>query len=299
MKNKLRDIITPEGVVLKIELADPWERAAAVIFDLIMITLVLFAVGLLTKFSGLDAYSPSTSWMIFLLLFFTLRSFYFIFFELRWRGVTPGKRLLGLRVMSRSGGALKGDAIFARNFLREVELFIPLTILTQMQLLNESGFTNIFSLIWLAGFVLLPFFNKDRMRAGDMVGGTWVVRTPKSKLLEDMASTPQRRFVSNIGKITEAGKNSSPNIAFTETQLDIYGIFELQTLENVLRVSGPSVGSTQREVSLRIQKKIGWPANDSEIEPKLFLETFYAALRARLEARMLLGKRRENKFDTN
>ena len=64
-----------------------------------------------------------------LLLSFALRSFYFIFFELRWQGATPGKRALGLRVIDRKGGRLKPEAVFARNLMREVEMFLPISLL--------------------------------------------------------------------------------------------------------------------------------------------------------------------------
>jgi uncharacterized RDD family membrane protein YckC len=292
---RLRDIRTPEGVILKVELASPWDRAAAVFLDLLVMTLVVIGVALLFYFSSFFTVAPSAAYAIGMILFFLLRNFYFLVFELRWRGVTPGKRVLGLRVMNRSGGPLQSDAIFARNLLREIEMFIPITFLLTANLHGAENLSQTFALIWLSLFVLLPFFNKDKMRAGDMVGGTWVVYTPKGTLLEDVAvagKKPKGTF-SAVQKDTIA----SPAITFTDAQLDIYGIYELQTLENVLRVGGPSEAATQKEVCARIQKKIGWPKGGTPIEPKPFLEAFYAALRARLEARMLLGVRKENKYD--
>jgi len=57
---------------------------------------------------------------------FFLRCFYFIYFEQSARAATPGKRMLGLRVVMRDGSPLSIDAIFARNAMRELELFLPL-----------------------------------------------------------------------------------------------------------------------------------------------------------------------------
>ncbi|NQW01071.1 MAG: RDD family protein [Rhodospirillales bacterium] len=295
----LRDTLTPEGVVLKIQLADPWERAAAVILDLAFILIMLLVLICVFYFSGFFTAAPFTAFAILILVVFIVRSFYFIFFELRWRGVTPGKRLLGLRVMNRTGGPLRSDAIFARNLLREIELFIPISILVYMQGSHDEGLSSLFSMIWLCIFIFFPFFNKDRMRAGDMVAGTWVIRTPKSALLEDIATTSQHQLIRQSGSSPQSASNPVPQVSFSDAQLDVYGIFELQTLETVLRVKGPDLVKTQNEVAMRIQRKIGWPENAPGVSDRAFLTSFYAALRARLEAKMLLGKRRENKYDAS
>jgi uncharacterized RDD family membrane protein YckC len=57
--------------------------------------------------------------------FFMLRTFWFIGFELGSRAATPGKRLMGIRVVARDGGRLTADAVVARNLIRELELFLP------------------------------------------------------------------------------------------------------------------------------------------------------------------------------
>ena len=60
---------------------------------------------------------------------FVVRNLYFIHFELSWRGATPGKRIVGIRVIDRRGGPLLPAAVIARNLTREVEIFIPLRVL--------------------------------------------------------------------------------------------------------------------------------------------------------------------------
>src|SRR3546814_4149078 len=50
---------------------------------------------------------------------FLLRNFWFIGFEMGQRAATPGKRLMGIRVVARDGGRLTADAVVARNLIRE------------------------------------------------------------------------------------------------------------------------------------------------------------------------------------
>src|SRR3546814_12137383 len=64
---------------------------------------------------------------------FLLRNFWFIGFELGQRAATPGKRLMGIRVVARDGGRLTADAVVARNLIRELELFLPLTMISRSE----------------------------------------------------------------------------------------------------------------------------------------------------------------------
>jgi len=102
---------------------------------------------------------------------------------------------------------------------------------------------------WMGILVLLPLFNKDRLRAGDIVGGTWVIDLPRSGLLRDVVSNAPR----NIG---------TQRYEFTQEQLDVYGIYELQTLEEVLRTGGQNSSKWQNEVARRIQRRIKWQSAD-------------------------------------
>ncbi len=276
----VREIVTPEGVPLRLRLAERGERLAAVLIDLSIILGVLIAVTLLAL---IILPTKTYGWAIGfgLLLSFALRSFYFIFFELRWQGMTPGKRALGIRVIDRAGGRLTADAVFARNLMREIELFLPISLL----ITGAGGsWADLFTTIWIGLLVALPYFNKDRLRTGDIVAGTWVVEAPKASLLPDMSAQRQRN-------------EAAGPVHFSEKQLTIYGIYELQTLENVLRQAGPNGVETRESVAERIQKKIDWDPLSQPMSTERFLEAFYTALRGHLEHRALLGKRRENKHD--
>ena len=288
-----RALITPEGVALPVMLADRGERAAALLIDLcIMGVGIVVLVALLIAALAGGGFSASML-SLGLVISFAIRSFYFIFFELRWQGVTPGKRLIGIRVIDRNGARLTSDAIFARNLMREVEIFLPVTVLLSGDALGLGTWGYLLTLVWLSVFVCLPFFNKDRLRAGDLAGGTWVVVAPKAVLRPDVAEAPARHLPAAQ---RQSATRQEPGVHFTKAQLDVYGIYELQTLESVLRASGPNARQTQSAVAARIQRKIGWKT-EGTTGPEVFLRAFYTALRAHLEAKMLFGVRRENKYD--
>jgi uncharacterized RDD family membrane protein YckC len=277
----MRELITPEGIDLKLRLAEMSERATAFFIDVAIMIGILVGGTLLVFLFALAAGRRSLEVIaiIWLLGSFFLRNFYFMAFELTPRGATPGKRAVGLRVTTRSGGPLGFDAIFARNAMRELELFLPLSFLSAYGR-EAGGWGMLAGIVWCAVFVFLfvffPFFNRDRLRVGDFVAGTWVIRAPKRALELDLA----------------AGEGSS-RFEFTRAEADAYGIKELSVLEEVLRRKDPP---TIEAVAARIRNKIKRARGSGESD-QLFLEAYYRALRARLESRMLFGHRRRDKFD--
>jgi uncharacterized RDD family membrane protein YckC len=221
--------------------------------------------------------------VIWFLGFFFLRNGYFIIFELTARAATPGKRIMGLRVAARDGGRLTAEAVVARNALREIEFFLPLQLLMASMLgMTDpvAGWIVLMGLLWTGGFVLFPLFNRDRLRVGDFVAGTWVVKATRQRLsidlLDAQAMAPAQGF------------------DFTPDQASAYGIKELHVLEDVLRRRDRK---TMAAVADRIRAKIGWRPRGDETDAA-FLAAYYAALRGRLETQLLFGKRRKDKFDT-
>jgi hypothetical protein len=210
-----------------------------------------------------------------------LRYGYFLLFELGPRGATPGKRLTGIRIAARSGGRLSTEMVLARNLLRDIELFLPISALAVLGFVG--GLTNWMLAGWLLVFALFPFFNHDRLRAGDLVAGTWVVEAPRQKLQAALSTT--QTAASGTSQTTGA------SYKFGEAELAIYGEFELQTLERVLREDRPDALVAVHEA---ICRKIGW--NPGAGDERAFLEAYYTQLRARLESGMRLGKRKADKF---
>jgi uncharacterized RDD family membrane protein YckC len=279
------DITTPEGVTLFFDLADPGERATAFAIDFFIWTVATFLIYLILIFvifgalSLTDEVGTAIALSIMLFLGFAVRNLYFIHFELAWQGATPGKRIVGIRVVDRKGGPLLPIAIVARNLTREVEIFIPLGML--MSFGHSANLWEELSLVaWMGLFSALPLVNRARMRGGDLIAGTVVVALPRRLLLADLA---------------DAGASH----IFLEKHLGAYGAFELQILEDMLRrPNAPEAPQLRREVCDKICAKIGWSSKIADADTGRFLMDFYTAQRAHLERDQLYGKFRADKNDT-
>ncbi len=276
-----RQFVTPEGVDLSLRLADLSQRFTAFVLDGLIMLAILIALTILI---GTGAFSVGTeqagqiAMTLWLLGFFLLRGCYFIIMEMSPRAATFGKRIAGIRVVSRNGGRLTADAVIARNLMREIEFYLPITfMIVGLGDGSVDGTVALLGLGWTGIFLFFPFFNKDRLRVGDLLAGTWVIVAPRSKLGGDLARDPQERPATG-------GR-------FTEEQLSVYGTFELQTLEKVLRTRNEDALST---VAFTIREKIGYVQQESDEE---FLTAYYEAVRARLERGMLFGRRRRDKHD--
>lgn len=275
-----RHLVTPEGVDLQVELADVGARIGAFALDLIIISVALFAA--IFALSSMSLYNDEFAYIIFVLIAFLLRSFYFTLFELGRRAATPGKMALKIRVAARGKARLSAASVFARNALREIGFFLPIGFMFGIGSGGVDGWMSLLASIWAGIFLLFPLFNKDRLRVGDMVAGTWVVRAPRPILAADLVTTDKPENEAIFAKF-----------AFTPAQIDAYGIKELHVLEDVLRAHDPEV---LRDVASRIRTKIGWVWEEGESDIA-FLRAYYAALRGRLESKMLMGVRRKDKFD--
>jgi uncharacterized RDD family membrane protein YckC len=281
---RMRAVVTPEGVAVSVRLASVGERATALVLDLLILIVALIVVAIATAVAG--GHVGRTAGI---LLMFVLRVFYFAGFELAWNGRTPGKRMTSLRVINRRGGPLTPAAVIGRNLMREVELFLPLSLALAGDAAIAAGpWTWIATLTWVGVLAALPLFNRDRLRAGDMVAGTWVVAEPKPVLLPDLAAVRSAVYAA-----------AGPDYVFTAQQLVVYGVKELQVLEDVLRSSGQGTSALQGDVARRIVRKIGYvhPDGRSAFNERAFLEAFYAAQRRRLEAELAFGRRRRDKND--
>ncbi|TCM18778.1 putative RDD family membrane protein YckC [Novosphingobium sp. PhB165] len=291
-----RLLVTPEGITLPITVASRGSRLGALILDFIVIILVIIGMSLIlaSVAGGLEkvdhAVSENTAAghamqflaVLWIIAMFLLRNAYFLFFELGPRGATPGKRLAGIRIAARDGGRLTAEMVIARNLLRDVELFLPIVFIAMAGV--ASGLGWLAAAGWFAIFLLFPLFNRDSLRAGDVIAGSWVVERPRRKLEaalsvgtetyrdEDFGAAPQRDY------------------RFSEAELAVYGEYELQALERVLREKrAPATESVYQTIAHKIGRNDGW--NDEHA----FLEAYYTQLRARLEAGMRMGRRKADK----
>ncbi len=277
---KRREIVTPEGVPLTVELAEFSERAIALILDLLICIAAAFVILIAFLYVAITGKLGAVLFFAVLnLVMFFLRVLYFIHFELSGRGATPGKRVAGIRVIDRRGGRLTASAVIARNLTRELEIFLPLGLLFSAGSGARGPWGSLLLLGWLICFLALMIFNRDRMRAGDLIAGTMVIAMPRQRLLGDLVEV-RAHFV------------------FADSQLAAYGKRELQILEDLLRrPADAETGELLRDVCDRIVRKIGWTEPLSPTATRLFLRDFYTAQRAFLEREQLFGRPRADKFD--
>ncbi|CAK7072473.1 MAG: hypothetical protein DELT_01943 [Desulfovibrio sp.] len=281
-KRKRKILVSPEGVPLEIVLATRGERLTAFTLDLLFMFLAIGVCYILMVLLFFSHTNTSVGMTVILFITFVIRNLYFIHFELAWQGRTPGKKICNLRVISRDGGELTPSAVIARNLTREVEVFLPISLMFSLTP-GTGAWQQLTLLGWVLLVACLPLFNRDHLRAGDIIAGTQVIIMPKRVLLGDLV-------------LEDEVKAHERAYVFTHDQLAVYGAFELQVLEELLR--RPDTEQTRfllDEVCGKICKKIGWDGTVSARDARRFLTDFYTAERADLERGQLFGNLREDK----
>jgi uncharacterized RDD family membrane protein YckC len=281
VKRNRREIISPEGIVLEVDVANNGERLTAFVIDFLFWMLATALLFLVLALLVVEHMSGAVATTIIFFIAFLLRNLYFIHFELTSQGSTPGKRIANLRVIDRGGGPLFPGAIVARNLTREVEIFLPLGLFFSLpRVAAESDFWVAAAYLgWILLISALPFFNRDHLRAGDLIAGTMVISVPRRNLLAELVEAEAK-------------------YAFTRNRLDVYGAFELQVLEELLRrPASPDTSNVQQQVCSKICSKIGWTDPVPPSETSEFLKAFYTAERAHLEREQLFGHFRADKTE--
>lgn len=183
-----RGLVSPEAVLLDLPEATVGSRGAALLCDWIIMGLILFALSGATNVAG------GTSWLpdgmvaaSGLVLVFLVYFGYPIVFETTWRGGgrTPGKALLGLRVVTVEGAPIR----FRHAAIRAA--------------LGLVDFAATFGL----AAVLSSLMSRRHQRLGDLVAGTVVLRESTTA----GASTPRHFTV-------------PPEVAGTVDALDTSGL---------------------------------------------------------------------------
>ena len=162
MPSRVR-ILTPENVELSYELAGLGSRFMAVFADtliqtfcLLVIVLGIAAAGYGRQWLGIR-FSTLDSWVIaiFVLLGFLIFWFYYVFFETKWNGQTPGKKSVGIRVIRDGGYPVDFRSALIRNLVRFIDFFPPGTY---------------------AVGILSIFLSSHHKRLGDYAAGTIVIK---------------------------------------------------------------------------------------------------------------------------
>jgi len=171
---------TPENVPLEFELAGPGSRGMAVVIDTIIqgaavavITIILLAIAGETSLNLMIVQENTLYIVIALLLTFVLQFGYFMLFELLMKGATPGKKIVGLKVMMANGEPVSTTAALIRNLLRMGDML--------------PG-------IYAVGIISVVL-NRKFMRIGDLAANTVVVKVSgrKNRLAEPPVLQAERR----------------------------------------------------------------------------------------------------------
>src|SRR2546428_153406 len=118
-------IETPEHLVLELELAGVGSRIAAAACDAVLLGVLYVGLGLalVALATGRETPGPWSTLVavLALLALFLLFWGYFLLFEALNHGRTPGKRLMGIRVVMDTGHPITFAAAAVRNLIRVVD----------------------------------------------------------------------------------------------------------------------------------------------------------------------------------
>lgn len=116
MLDTVRIVDTPEGIALRLPAAGPVPRALAWAIDLAIRMALLMLFGMVLGMLG------STGAGLYLVALFVVFWGYPILCEGLFGGQTPGKRVLGLRVVAGDGAPVGWLASIVRNLMRTVDM---------------------------------------------------------------------------------------------------------------------------------------------------------------------------------
>jgi uncharacterized RDD family membrane protein YckC len=157
-------VITPENTVVTYQLAGLVTRTAALLIDLLIQALLIVLLTIInSSFQNVGFGLDHLVSFLGFIAAFCVMFVYSIFFEMVWGGRTPGKRLLGLRVVRDGGYPINITSSCIRNILKFADLGV---------LIMPSGSSTMF--MGLPG-LLSVFLSPQYKRIGDYAAGTVVI----------------------------------------------------------------------------------------------------------------------------
>jgi len=153
-------VVTPEGVLLRRDIAGAGSRFSAAAVDGTIVLLALLALVLAALLAAQADPTGLSGFVYGILLGGSLLvgMGYQLAFALWWNGRTPGKRLLGLRVVSADGWPASPSQHLLRSLIWPLDVLLPVPLP--------------FGLLGLLTIVV----TERRQRLGDLVAGTLVLR---------------------------------------------------------------------------------------------------------------------------
>jgi uncharacterized RDD family membrane protein YckC len=160
-------IVTPENIAFTYRAAGPFRRLPAFLADMAICALLYFLVLVLALFTM--SLASGLAIAVMLIAYFAIYWFYGGVFETFMNGQTPGKRLMGIRVLTVDGQPINGLQAVMRNLLRGVDMFPPLPIAVLGIEDTPLGIP-----LFMVGLAVMAM-NKKHQRLGDIVANTMVV----------------------------------------------------------------------------------------------------------------------------
>ena len=157
-------IETPENVRLTFRLAGPGTRLGAYLIDLLIRFAVVWGMSIVIGITAPFLMSSGLSIGLMLLGLFLIEWFYGCVFEGFWSGRTPGKYVMGLRVIKDGGYPISFFDAVLRNLLRAADA-LPL--------------------FYGAGLIAM-LATRRMQRLGDVLAGTIVVREQREHLRREL-----------------------------------------------------------------------------------------------------------------
>jgi uncharacterized RDD family membrane protein YckC len=168
-------IETPEQMPLEFTTAGIGSRFLALALDTVIQIGIGAATFIILALVGVTGESlgwrGERLWLLAALGFsgFLLMFGYFAIFEILWNGQTPGKRVVGIRVVKETGRPLTPSETVGRNLLRIVD---------QLPVFYAVG-------------MLVALLNAKNQRLGDFIAGSVVVRESSMKEIKPIWHTSQ------------------------------------------------------------------------------------------------------------
>jgi uncharacterized RDD family membrane protein YckC len=264
-------IATPELVAIEFPLAGLGSRFVAILLDyllqgftlfLLILIFVVFFSGVATPGIARARGNVPEKWGIAIAIAipFLLEWGYFTLFEAFWRGQTPGKRIMRIRVIQQTGRPVSLFESMGRNLVRVVDFLPPP--------------------FYVVG-VITMFVTRRQQRLGDLIAGTLVVHERKLETpLESIGGS--RTFTAGVFK--QAATTPTPReSSLPADAVAMLTLADLQALESYLarRLDFPVETRTllAGRMSENIARKMNFaiPAGMSQ---ETFLEETAFALRS-------------------
>src|SRR5262245_12501940 len=95
------EIVTPENIAFRYRVAGPFRRLPAYLLDLLIRVAAVIGIGIALGIAGIFVGGLAVAMIS--IVWFVIEWFYGGFFEAYFNGQTPGKRVMGIRVLSVNG----------------------------------------------------------------------------------------------------------------------------------------------------------------------------------------------------